>query len=59
MSNKKTPGQLRAEAAALLKRAEKLENERAIRIGKLVIKYESSGFEGFTLEKLKNEIEKI
>jgi hypothetical protein len=56
---KKTPEQLRAEAAALLERAKKLENERAIRIGNLIIKYEANSFEGFTLESLKNEISKI
>jgi hypothetical protein len=55
---KKTAEQLRAEAAALLERAKKLENERATKIGKLIIKYEANGFEGFTLETLKNEIAK-
>jgi hypothetical protein len=56
---KKTPEQLRAEAARLVEKAKKLENSRATTIGKLVIKYEAAGFEGFTLETFKNEIAKI
>jgi hypothetical protein len=56
---KKTPEQLREQARLLLERAKKLENERAVKIGNLIIKHEASGFEGFTLESLKNEISKM
>lgn len=59
MAKKKTPQELREQAKKLLEQAEEIENERAIRIGNLVIKYEANGFEGFTLETFRNEITKI
>jgi hypothetical protein len=59
MKFKKTPQELREQARLLLEEAKRLENERATKIGNLVIKYENLGFEGFTLDALKNEITKM
>lgn len=56
---KKTPQELREQAKRLLEQAEKIENERATKIGNLVIKYEANGFEGFDPETFKKEIANI
>jgi hypothetical protein len=59
MKVKRTPQELREQARLLLEKAKRLESERATRIGNLVLKHAEKGFEGFTLEMLKNEIGKI
>jgi hypothetical protein len=56
---KKTPEQLREQAKKLLDEAERMENRRAIRIGNFVLMHAENGFEGFTLDALKNEITKM
>lgn len=59
MSKKKTAKELRLQAAELLQQAEALENERAAKIGKLIINLESENYEGVTLEVLIAKISKI
>lgn len=59
MSKRKTVKELRDQADELMRQADALELERAIRIGKLIIKAEAENFEGITLESLIKEITKI
>jgi hypothetical protein len=54
---KKTPEQLRAEAAALLQQAKKREAELAVKAGKRVLELLKT--DGITFEKLKEEIAKV
>lgn len=56
---RKTPQELREQARQLLEQAQKIEDERATKIGNLVIKYEANGFEGFDPETFKKEIANI
>lgn len=56
---KRTAQELREQAAKLLEQAKRLENERAIKISNLVLKYEAAGFEGFDLKSFKNQIAKL
>jgi hypothetical protein len=56
---KKTAQELREQAQKLLELAEQIENERAIRIGRLVMEYESRNWEGFDLEDFRIKINKI
>jgi hypothetical protein len=53
---KRDPQKLREQAKKLLTQADKIENERAVRIGKLVLKYAENNFADFELEKLKKEV---
>jgi len=55
----KDPKKLREQAKKLLAEAEKIENERFVKIGKLVMKYHEAGFEDFDIEKFKNEITEV
>ncbi len=56
---KKDPKKLRIEAQKLLETAERIENEKLIRIGKLVTKYAENDFSDFDVEKFKNEVAKF
>ncbi|MFZ6007209.1 MAG: hypothetical protein ACOYU2_06090 [Nitrospirota bacterium] len=56
---KRTAQELREQAKKLIEQAEKIENERAIKIGNLIIKYEAADFEGFDLEAFKKQIASI
>ncbi len=55
----KDPKKLREQAKKLLAKADKIENSRAIKIGKLVLKYQEAGFGDFDLEAFKDHIAKI
>ena len=50
------PEVLKAKAQELLKKAKEIEEKHFIRIGKVVYDYYQKSFEGFDLEKLKEEI---
>ncbi len=52
----RNPKKLREQAKKLIELAEKIENERAIKIGKLVLKYAENDFADFNLEKFKKEV---
>ncbi|MEW6741018.1 MAG: hypothetical protein AB1325_14095 [Nitrospirota bacterium] len=54
----KDPKKLREQAKKLLAEAEKIENERLIKIGKLVFKYAATDFADFDLSKFKEEVVK-
>lgn len=54
----KDPKKLREQAKKLLAEAEKIENERFIKIGKLVLKYAETDFENFDVSKFKEEVAK-
>ncbi|MBF0558843.1 MAG: hypothetical protein HQL08_08690 [Nitrospirae bacterium] len=53
---KKTARELREEAKRLLQQADKIENERAIKIGKIVLKHVDNNFKDFNLEAFKKEV---
>lgn len=50
---------LRQKAAELQRRADELEKARAERIGRLMIRLEERGFEGVTIDDLRQQIAKI
>ena len=50
------PEVLKAKAQELLKKAKEIEEKHFIRIGKIVHDYYNKSFEGFDLEKFKEEI---
>jgi len=52
----KDPKKLREQAKKLIEQAEKIENERAVRLGKMVLKYAENNFENFEIEKFKKEV---
>lgn len=56
---KRTAQQLKERAKELLKKAKELENERATKIGRLVILYEARDFAGFDLDTFKEQIKKF
>lgn len=56
---KKSATQLREEAKKLIDQAAEMEKGRALAIGKLVIKHESTGFKDFDLAYFKSEIAKL
>lgn len=55
----KSAADLREEAKKLLAKAELIESDKALKIGKLVLKHSAKNFEGFDLEKFKAEVQKI
>lgn len=55
----KDPKKLREQAKKLLAEAEKIENEKFIKIGKLFLKYAEADFANFNLETFKEEVKKI
>ncbi len=55
----KDPKKLREQAKKLLAEADKIESGRAIKIGKLVLKYQESGFESFDLRTFRDELSRI
>jgi len=52
----KTPEQLKAKAKKLLERARKIENERYVKLGKIVDKHYKNDFAGFDIERFKQEV---
>jgi hypothetical protein len=53
------PAKLREQAKLLIEKAEQIERDKYIRIGKLAVKHYNSGFEGFDLTRFKKEIEAV
>ena len=50
---------LREQAQKLLDEAERIEQAKVIKIGKLVMKYKEAGFKNFDVEAFKKEITNI
>ncbi len=55
----KDPKVLRERAKQLIDEAKRIENERAIRIGKYMLRYAESGFKGMSIEKMREDIERL
>ena len=58
MTKDATPEILKAKAQELLKKAKEIEEKQFIKIGKVVYDYYQKSFEGFELEKFKEEVKK-
>ena len=58
MNKDVNPEVLKAKAQELLKKAKEIEEKHFIRIGKIVHDYYNKSFEGFELEKFKEEVKK-
>jgi len=56
MAKNKDPRALREQAKKLIDQAERIENEKAIRAGKVVLRYVETDFAGFELEKFRKEV---
>lgn len=56
---RKDPKALREQAKRLLAQAEKLENDRAIKAGRHIIRLHESGYDGLDFDKLKSSIAKV
>ena len=56
MNKDVNPEVLKAKAQELLKKAKEIEEKHFVRIGKVVFDYYRKSFEGFDLEKFKEEI---
>jgi hypothetical protein len=54
---KSDPAKLREQAKLLIEKAEQIERDKFIKIGKLTVKHYNSGFEGFDVTRFKKEIE--
>lgn len=56
MNKETNPEILKAKANELLKKAREIEEKQFIKVGKVVYDYYQKSFEGFELEKFKEEI---
>ncbi len=59
MARKKSPQVLRAEARKLIEHAERIEQQRKLKVGELVFQAYREKFKGFDLEGFKREAIKI
>ncbi|MBI1912933.1 MAG: hypothetical protein HYS21_13155 [Deltaproteobacteria bacterium] len=50
---------LRERAARLLEKAEKLEDEKALKIGRMILKHKDNDFANFNLTEFKKQLEDI
>lgn len=56
MAKKLSAAELRAEAELMLKKAQEIEDQVAIKLGRLVLGYHGKGFKGFDLEVFRGEV---
>ena len=56
---RKDPLALREQAKRLIAQAEKLENDRAMKVGRYVIRLHESDYDGFDFIKLKSSIARV
>lgn len=56
MAKKLSATELRAEAEAMLKKAQEMEDANTIKIGRLVLKYQTNGFKAFDLATFTGEV---
>lgn len=54
---KRDANALREQAKKLLEKARQIEEARALRIGKLIMRYREKNYEGFVIDRFKKEIE--
>ena len=53
------PAALRQKARELIEQAEQIERETFERVGRLTMQYYDSGFEGFSLDRFRNDIKGV
>lgn len=56
---KKDIMKLRERAARLLEKAEKLEDEKALKIGRIVLKFKENDFADFNINEFKKQVEEL